>query len=73
MNYKIRVKPGSSREGVEAAESGELIVRVRAKPVDGQANEAVIRVLAEYWDVAKSKVVIRSGHSSKHKLVELKP
>ncbi len=72
MTFKIRVKPGSSKEGVEVLESGELVVRVRAKPVDGQANEAVIRVLAEYWDVAKSKIHIRSGLTSKHKLVELK-
>lgn len=55
---------------MEAVGDRELAVWVRAKPVDGQANEAVIRILAEHWNAAKSRIRIRSGLTSKIKIVD---
>lgn len=68
--FTVRVKPGASREKIEVLENGEIMLWVHAKPVDGGANEAVIRALAKHWGVAKSRVSIRSGHRSKIKIVE---
>jgi len=72
MKFTVRVKPGASRQKVETSAEGEIVLWVRAKPVDGQANEAVIRALADHWNVAKSRISIRSGLSSKTKIVELR-
>lgn len=46
-------------------------VFVKELPVDGKANEAVIRALAEYFKVPKAKVRIIGGHTSREKIVEI--
>ena len=63
-----RVKPGS-RKGplVETDEDGTLTVYVREQAVDGKANTAVIRVLAEHFGVARSRVELVSGAASRVK------
>lgn len=49
----------------------ELTVYLREKPVDGAANAALIKLLAAHFHVAKSCVIIKSGATSRHKLVEI--
>lgn len=46
-------------------------VFVKELPVDGKANEAVVRVLAEHFKVPKSRVRIIAGHTSREKIVEI--
>ena len=64
----VRVKPGS-RKGplVEAGDDEILTVYVREPAVDGKANAAVIRVLAEHFGVPKSRVELVSGASARIK------
>jgi uncharacterized protein (TIGR00251 family) len=69
--HTVRVKPGASREKIEVLEGGEIALWTRAKAMDGKANEAVVRALAEHWGVSKSRVAIRSGLKSKIKVIEL--
>lgn len=66
---RVRVSPRSSREAVEAGPGDSLHVRVKAAPVDGAANDAVLRLLARHLGVAPSQLRIVSGHRSRHKLV----
>ncbi len=54
-----------------SAVASHLTVYLREKPVDGAANAALIKLLAEYFCVAKSCVVIKCGASSRHKLIEI--
>lgn len=54
-----------------SAAAKNLTVYLREKPVDGAANAALIKILAEHFHVAKSCVVIKSGASSRHKLIEI--
>lgn len=49
----------------------ELTIYLREKPVDGAANTALIKLLAAHFRVAKSCVIIKSGVSSRHKLIEI--
>lgn len=58
MIIEIRVKPGSRREGIERAPDGSITVHVRAAPEKGRANSAVIELLAEEFNVAKSSIEI---------------
>ncbi len=53
----VRVKPGS-RKGplAEVAPDGGLTIYVQERAVDGKANEAVIRLLAEHFGVPRSRV-----------------
>jgi uncharacterized protein YggU (UPF0235/DUF167 family) len=48
---------------------GALLVRLAAAPVDGAANDALVRMLAEALDVARSRVTILSGERSRDKRV----
>ncbi|OGF63050.1 hypothetical protein A2662_00400 [Candidatus Giovannonibacteria bacterium RIFCSPHIGHO2_01_FULL_45_33] len=65
----VKVKTGAKIEKIEKDPLGGYNVRVRERPTDGRANEAVIEALAEYFGVPKSAVSIISGHASKTKII----
>ena len=67
----IHAKPGSKKEGIEALPDGSLVVRMRARAVDNQANERLIEMLAEHFDVPKRQVEIVSGFTGRQKVVRL--
>ena len=71
MKIKVRVMPNSAREEVIKQDEG-YIVRVKAPPQEGKANEAVIKLLAAYLKVPKSAVTIASGLSGRNKIFEIK-
>lgn len=48
-----------------------ITIGVTAKPVDGKANKEIIKKLAKHFGVSSSKVVIKSGHRSKEKIIEI--
>jgi uncharacterized protein (TIGR00251 family) len=64
----VKVKPGS-RKGplVETDAEGQLTVYVREPAVDGKANAAVIRVLAEHFGVPPSRLELASGAGARIK------
>jgi uncharacterized protein YggU (UPF0235/DUF167 family) len=69
---RVRVKPGSAKGPlVEVGEDGELVVYVRERAVDGAANAAVERVVAEHLGVPKSRVSIRRGHTARLKTLQI--
>jgi uncharacterized protein len=47
-------------------------VSVKEAPVDGKANEAIIKALANYFDVAPSNISLITGQTSKRKVFEIK-
>lgn len=67
----IVVKPRSSREGVGPVQADRLVVAVNAPPVDGKANLAVVRVLAETLGVSRSSVTIVRGETGRKKTVRM--
>ncbi len=71
MRVTVHVKPGAKRPGIEAGEDGSLTVRVAARAVEGAANEAVERALAEHYGVSRSHVTIARGHAARTKLVDV--
>ena len=66
----LRVTPGSRTEGIELGE-GRLLVKVRAKPQDGAANDAVLALLAQALGVATSRLRMLRGATGRDKLVQL--
>jgi len=66
----LRVTPGARTEGIEIAD-GRLLVKVRAKPQDGAANEAVLALLAQALGVAASRLRMLRGATGREKLVQL--
>lgn len=70
MKYIVAVKPGSSREKIIETAPGELTVYLRAKPHDGEANNALIKVLAKHFKVPKTTINIVRGAKSHTKIIE---
>ncbi|MBQ2623088.1 DUF167 domain-containing protein [Candidatus Saccharibacteria bacterium] len=68
--YIITVKPGSSQEKIVESTSGELIVYLRAKPHDGEANTALIKLLSKHFDIPKTSINITRGQKSRVKTIE---
>lgn len=66
----VRVVPKSSRDDV-LAEAEWLKIRLTAPPVDGKANEHLVRLLAKAFGVAKSRVVIEKGATGRSKQVRI--
>ena len=68
--YQVTVKPGSSQEKIVSSAPDELVVYLRAKPHDGEANEALVKLLAKHFKVSKSSIKIVRGQKSRVKIVE---
>lgn len=76
MKIKVKVSPGAKIESVLVEQDLLLqeeiyLVKVRARPVKGEANKAVVESLAQYFWVPKRCVVLLHGWTSRYKLFEI--
>lgn len=69
IRFRVRAVPRASTSGPAGERDGALLVRVTAPPVDGRANDALLRVLARALDVGPSEVRLEAGASSRTKTV----
>ena len=72
----VRLTPGASVDridgwDVDAEGRPVLKVRVRARPIEGEANEALVKLLARALGVAKSAVSVQRGGQSRTKILEI--
>ncbi|MCC7106634.1 MAG: DUF167 domain-containing protein [Chloroflexi bacterium] len=70
VRVKARVKPGARVPGVKRGVDGALEVAVRAPAVEGQANRAVVRLLAERLGLREREVRVVAGERGREKLLE---
>lgn len=71
VRIRVRLTPRASRDEIVGMRDGALIVRVTAPPVEGAANEALVRLLARDLAVKRTGVRIVSGATSRTKVVEI--
>lgn len=71
MRIYVKISPRSSRNAVQKISEGEYKVKLTAPPVKSQANEMLVKLMAEHFGVAKSKVKILNGKTAKIKLLEI--
>ncbi len=69
--FKVQVVPRASRSEIVGKHNRALRVRIAAPPVDGAANQELIRVLALAFGVRKSAIEITAGQTSKRKEVRV--
>lgn len=69
--FNIRVIPRARVNSITIDADGTIRVHTTTTPTDGRANDAVIRALAEYWDIPKSTIHIIRGQTSHNKVVEI--
>ena len=71
QTLRVKVKPNSRFEELAKLEDGSWQARVKAAPVDGKANAALIALVAGHFKVRKAQVSIKSGASGRLKLVQI--
>ena len=67
----VRVVPRSAKEGVAGLEGGVVRIRLNAPPVEGKANEALVRFLARAVGVPKSRITLVTGERGRSKIVRV--
>jgi uncharacterized protein YggU (UPF0235/DUF167 family) len=71
MNLEVHVHPGSRRPSVGGSYDGALVVRVRARAVDGAATNEVLDVVAQAFNVRPAAVHLRRGATSRRKALSI--
>ncbi len=71
VTLRVRVKPRASRDAIDGEQDGALVVRLKAPPVDGAANDALARFLGRALGVPQSAVRVVRGGSARQKLVAI--
>ena len=79
MKIFVKAKPGAKENRVTPPplklmqdEEGWYTVSTKERPVEGRANEAITKLLAEHFDISRSQVRLVSGATSKRKVFEIK-
>jgi hypothetical protein len=71
ISFWLRVKPRAQRDRLKIGPSGELLLELHAPPLDGEANEACVRFMAQAAGVPKSNVTMLAGQKSRRKLLKI--
>lgn len=71
MRIYVRVIPRSSKNEVIEIGENEYKIKVTAPPVNGEANQMVIKILAKHFGISKSAVEIVGGKSAKIKMIDI--
>lgn len=70
MTIQVTVKPGAKQEKIEAFDDG-LVIYLHARAHDGEANAALVKALADYYNVSKGQISVVNGTKSRKKVVEI--
>jgi len=70
VKVRVKVVPNSKTDEV-IREGGGFLVRVKEPAKEGKANKAVIKLLADYFEVPQKQVTISSGFGSRDKVIEI--
>ena len=70
-DIRVRLTPRAARERIAPGPDGAYAVRVTAPPVDGRANEALCRLIADRAGVARSRVSVVRGAKARNKVVRV--
>ena len=68
---KVYLQPKSSRNEIVGPYRDGIKVKITAPPVEGKANEGLIRFLAKAWSLAPSSIEIVRGHHTREKILRI--
>lgn len=67
----LRIQPRASRDEIVGPHGDTLKVRITAPPVDGKANQHLLRFLAEVFDVPQASVELITGETGREKRIRI--
>lgn len=71
LTLTLHVQPGAKRSEIAGLHGEALKIRLAAPPVEGRANEALLKFIAQLFDVPLRQVELRQGGQSRHKVVAI--
>ena len=69
ITLTLHVQPGAKHNGIAGLHGEALKLRLAAPPVEGRANDALLKFIAELFGVPLRQVELRQGGQSRHKVV----
>ena len=71
MKLFIFAKPGAKEDSVKKIDDTHFTVTVKEPPIQGRANKAIIKTLAEFLGISPSRLNMVLGHTNKQKVIEI--
>ena len=71
MKLSVYVQPGAKKTEHSGMHDGRPKIRLNAPPVDGAANDELVKFVAKVLGLSKSSVKLVSGHASRLKTLEI--
>ena len=71
MKINVKAKPRVREDKVEKIDEQNFVVSVTEPPIQGRANATIVKLLADYFQVAQSQVRLISGFTSRQKVFEI--
>ena len=71
IRISVQIIPNAKKSEVIGVLDDALKIRLQAQPIEGKANEALVRFLADMLSLPKSAVVITHGHTNRRKVIEV--
>ena len=71
VSLVVKVKPGVFKDEIVLDAEGNIVIRISEKPIDGAANDYLIRFLATEFNLRKSDIKLERGLSSRYKRILL--
>jgi uncharacterized protein (TIGR00251 family) len=71
LTLTLHVQPGAKRTDVAGLHGEALKIRLAAPPIEGRANEALLKFIAESFGVPLRQVELKQGGQSRHKVVAI--
>lgn len=72
VTLTLHIQPGAKKTEIVGEHGDALKLRLAAPPVDGKANAALLAFVASRLGVARTAVVLRSGQTTRRKVIEVK-
>ena len=69
ITVALHVQPGAKRSEIAGLHGDALKIRLAAPPIEGRANEALLKFIANLFDVPLRNVELKQGGQSRHKVV----
>ena len=70
MLFYVKIKPNQRFDRLEKI-GNDYVIKLKAPAIDGMANDHLVEYLSEILDLPKSKIIIRKGHVTRFKCLEL--
>ena len=68
---QVHVVPNARSDDVVGEHGGALKIKLRAQPIEGKANAALLRFLAEQLKLPRKAIVLKSGDKSRGKTIQI--